>query len=206
MANIVIVDTGTSNIASVVNALKYVGVVAHVSNKLEEVARADKIILPGVGAFSAGFGALVDKGLVEILRAHALKDKKPMLGICLGMQMLATISEEGGEHAGLNLIPGRVRLLKVDQPGFRVPNIGWCDVHPLGGNSLFQNDPAPLAFYHVHSYYFDCVDKKHIVGTIKFSGKDVPVMVQNEKIFGVQFHPEKSQDNGLDFINNFLKI
>ena len=204
--NVVVVNISTSNIASVVNALRYVGANVLVSNDPEEVMRADKVILPGVGAFSAGYKVLKDKGLVEVIKSHVHEHKKPILGICLGMQMFATVSEEGGEHAGLDLIPGRVKRLKVDQPGFRIPNIGWCDVLSSDKNALLQSQATPRPFYHVHSYYFECTNQSHVVGTIKFSGRDVPVMVQKEKIFGVQFHPEKSQDNSLDFINSFLKI
>ena len=203
---IVVIDVGTSNITSVVNALEYVGGDVIVSNDPDDISNADKLVLPGVGAFGAGYEALKNHSLDELIRKHASADEKPILGICLGMQMLATASEEGGVFEGLNLIPGRVIRLTVDKSGYRVPNIGWCNISIKSSTNLIPEPESELSFYHVHSYYFDCADDQDVVATIDFSGKDIPVIVQNRNIYGVQFHPEKSQDNGLDLLHYFTKL
>jgi len=203
---IVVINTNTSNITSVVNAFKYVGADVLVSDEAEVILRADKAIIPGVGSFSAGYNGLVKNKLVDTIRQIAVKQEKPVLGICLGMQMLATASEEGGDYKGLDLIPGRVKKLKNDQPEYRIPNIGWCDVRLNRENVLINEYDKILSFYHIHSFYFDCDNNDHVVGTIIFSGKDVPVMVQRKNVFGVQFHPEKSHECGLELLSNFVKL
>jgi len=204
--SIVVLDIGTSNITSVVNAFKYVGGIVTTTNDPEVVSQADKVVLPGVGAFGAGYDALKMYKLEEVIRQQAEVEQKPILGICLGMQMLATKSEEGGVNSGLNLIPGRVKPLVVDKPGYRVPNIGWCDVSAVKSSSLISIPDSILSFYHVHSYYFECENPEHVVATIEYSGNNIPVIVEKNNIFGVQFHPEKSQDNGLDLLNQFVKL
>jgi len=204
--NIVIVDNGTSNIASVANAIKLVGGTAVVTNESSVISNADKLILPGVGSFGTGYNALKEKQLEQPIIKHAQFDKKPLLGICLGMQYLATESEEGGSHKGLGLIPGNVRRLITDKPSCRVPNIGWCDLNFERSSELILDDYNEKSFYHVHSYYFDCTSPDHIVATIDFCGKRIPVIIQNGNIYGVQFHPEKSQDHGLDLLSQFIKL
>lgn len=204
--SIVVIDIGTSNITSVVNALKYVGGSSIVTDDPVVVSEADKIVLPGVGAFSAGYDALKKSLLEDPIRKHTQLEKKPFLGICLGMQMLATISYEGGEHAGLDLIPGQVKRLIADKHGYRVPNIGWCNVSANLSNKLMPDLDKELSFYHVHSYYFDCENSDNVVATIEFSSRRIPVLIQDGNIFGVQFHPEKSQDNGLDLLSQFVKL
>jgi len=204
--SIAVVNTGISNIASVINALKYIGAKINVTDDREELLRADKIILPGVGSFSAGYNALKDKNLVDVIKSHAQIKQKPILGICLGMQLLASQSEEGGDNIGLDLIAGNVERLKVDMEGFRVPNIGWCEVDILKSNMLISKDKINSNFYHIHSYYFNCTDTENIIGTIKFSGNDIPVIIQKDNIMGVQFHPEKSHESGLELLNQFINI
>jgi len=201
--SIIIIDTGTANITSVSNAFKYLGKNVVVSSDAEDIAKADKIVLPGVGAFSYAINALESKNIKDEIRNSVTKEEKPFLGICLGMQMLATVSMEGGEHGGLNLIPGRVVPLQPEQAGFRVPNVGWCNVEAVGENRLLKEDKS---FYHIHSYYFQCENKEHVVGTINYSGNVIPVMVQDKNIFGVQFHPEKSHDGGLALLDKFTNI
>ena len=201
--SIVVINTGTANITSVKNALNYLGANVVVSSDANDIARADKIVLPGVGAFAYAIKTLKEKNIIDEIRTGVMDKEKPFLGICLGMQMLSTMSMEGGECLGLNLIPGRVVPLKPEQEGFRVPNVGWCNVEVVGKNMLLdENKP----FYHIHSYYFQCENKEHVVGTIDYSGNSIPVMVQNRNIFGVQFHPEKSHDSGLDLLNKFISI
>jgi imidazole glycerol-phosphate synthase subunit HisH len=148
--------------------------------------------------------ALRRHGLVDPIRAHAARGK-PMLGICLGMQLLAEGSEEFGDHRGLGLIPGRVRRLPV-VPGVRVPNIGWCDLRQTRATPLFADVADGAAFYFAHSFAMDCADAADSVGTIDFGPHQVTVACQRGAVFGAQFHPEKSQDPGLAFLARFATL
>ena len=142
------------------------------------------------------------RGFVDPLRG-AVDAGMPILGICLGMQLLLEESEEHGRHAGLGLLPGRVIRLKADQPGFRVPNIGWYDVCPERSGVLFPAGMAASTFYFVHSYYAD-MPEGQIAARIAFSGQHIGVAVEYNNICGVQFHPEKSQDAGLDLLARWV--
>ena len=201
---ITIIDSGIANIGSVVAAYRRLGVATTTTTDPKIVAAASALVLPGVGAFADGMESLRQKDLVQpILDAAAAG--VPILGICLGMQLLAEVSEEFGEHQGLGLIPGRVIPLRPAQANERVPNIGWCDVTLNPQSSLFQNMGTSQTFYFVHSYYLNCSDSSHAVATIPFGGALVTVAVANRNIFGVQFHPEKSQDAGLQLLNQFAR-
>jgi glutamine amidotransferase len=193
-----VVEIGVSNLRSVLNALQRVGVAPTVTGAAADIARADAIVLPGVGAFGAAMDALRAKGLVEPLRAAAGAGK-PVLGICLGMQLLAESSEEHGAHAGLGLIPGRVVRLEPS-PGYRVPNIGWYPTHAAGGETPFARLGADAHFYYVHSYHFACASPADVAATIDYGGRPLAAAVRRGSVFGVQFHPEKSQDAGLDLL------
>jgi len=190
---IAVIDMGTSNLRSVVNALERVGAAPTVTGDAADVARADTIVLPGVGAFAAAMDALKAKRLVEPLR-QAARAGTPLFGICLGMQLLADTSEEHGEHAGLGLIPGRVVRLNPTQPGFRVPNIGWYPTR------FADSDRDDGHFYYVHSYHFVCAEPADVAATIDYGGTAVAGAVKRGNVSGVQFHPEKSQDAGLDLL------
>ncbi len=128
----------------------------------------------------------------------------PLLGICLGMQLLAEESEEHGVHQGLGLIPGRVVRLIPDKPGYRVPNFGWHDATFTAGNPLFDKNAGPTPFYFAHSYHFAAADTADVAATIDYSSRKITVAVARNNIFGLQFHPEKSQDAGLDVLARFL--
>lgn len=201
---ITVIDSAISNLGSVRAALTRIGASHRVTAAPAEVAAADALLLPGVGAFGDGMAALRRRGLVEPIREHAAAGK-PILGICLGMQLLADSSEEFGEHEGLGLIPGRIRRLHP-APGLRVPNIGWCDVRVAEGARLFEDVPDGAPFYFVHSYVVDCDDPANSVGTIAFGDADETVVLQRKNIYGAQFHPEKSQDAGLCFLDSFARI
>jgi len=201
---IVMIDTGICNLSSVHNAIKRVGVSVHSTSDRDDLANAEAIVLPGVGAFGECMQSLRNKDLVEPIRDRVLNDRVPIIGICLGMQLLASSSEEHGEFEGLNLIPARVQKLKPNAPGFYVPNIGWCDVSCQRDSVLFPKGAQERAFYHVHSYYLECEDVTDVVATINYSGQDVAVAVERGNVFGTQFHPEKSQDAGLDLLNRFF--
>lgn len=201
---IAVIDSGLSNIGSVLTALQRIGAKAEPTRDPAEVAAAASLLLPGVGAFGDGMTALRQQGLVEPIRAHAAAGK-PILGICLGMQLLASASEEFGEHQGLDLIPGRVRRLRP-QAGLRVPNIGWCGLQARNDARLFADIPADSCFYFVHSYVIDCDTAEDCAGTLTFGDGEETVAVQRGRIFGAQFHPEKSQDAGLAVLDAFRRI
>lgn len=200
---IAIIDLKISNLASVVNALRLLGVADYAFANPENLALADTVILPGVGAFGDGMASLRAQGLVEPIRAAA-RGGIPIFGICLGMQLLATSSSEFGDHEGLDLIPAKVERLQASAPGYRVPNIGWCDVEPTRPGVLFP-DGVGGCFYHVHSYHLVPHDPSISAATADFGGRSITVAVESSQLFGVQFHTEKSQDDGLRVLANFLR-
>lgn len=198
-----IVDSGIANVGSVMAAMARIGAPARVTVDPGEIGSAAAILLPGVGAFADGMAALRARGLVQPLRDAAARGV-PTLGICLGMQLLATRSEEFGDHEGLGLVPGKaVRLVPVER-GERVPNMGWCDVTPASGAALFG--PAADAFYFLHSYHLVCDDARDVAATLRYGGRDVAAGVARGRVFGVQFHPEKSQDAGLEVLSRFARL
>ena len=200
---IAVVDLMISNMASVINALRLIGASGHVPAKPENVPGADAVILPGVGAFGDGMASLREQGLIEPIRV-AVRGGTPVLGICLGMQLMASRSSEFGDHEGLGLLPGRVERLVADRPGYRVPNIGWCDVSPTRKGVLFP-DAAGGCYYHVHSFHLVADDSAMVAATTEFSGRSVAVAIESGNLFGVQFHAEKSQDDGLAILSRFLR-
>jgi glutamine amidotransferase len=200
-----IIDSGIANIASVLNACRRLGVTAAVADAPAALFSSTALILPGVGAFADGMDSLRRRGLIEPIRASAAAGV-PILGICLGMQLLAETSEEFGRHEGLGLIPGRVVRLEPAHAGERVPNIGWCDVTMSPSSRLFAGLPGGGAFYFMHSYRLQCEDEQDAAGTIAFGPSAVCAAVERGNVFGVQFHPEKSQDLGLRCLNNFMRL
>jgi glutamine amidotransferase len=199
--NVVIIDYGMSNLFSVVNALSALGCEAIVSSRPADVMTADRVILPGVGAFGLGMQSLRNRGLVEALIEVAPMGK-PLLGICLGMQLLGTESFEHGHHEGMNLIPGTVRRLPSGQ-GCRIPHIGWNSVASKADSILHNGIAVPSDFYFVHSFYFDAVLADDVSGWCEY-GTMFAASIQRGVIMGVQFHPEKSHRAGLTILKNFL--
>lgn len=199
---ITLIDSGICNLTSVTTALGRIGAAWNMAETTAQVASAGALLLPGVGAFGDGMKSLRARGLIEPIKAHAAAGR-PILGICLGMQLLAEESEEFGTHEGLGLIKGRVRLLPAG-PGFRVPNIGWCDVTRRDGASLLDADGR--AYYFVHSYYVDCADEADMAGWFTVGGKRIAAALERGHIYGAQFHPEKSQDAGLAMLARFAAI
>jgi glutamine amidotransferase len=201
---ITIINTKAGNFGSVINAFKYVGAQITIGSTPEEIQKATALILPGVSAFASGINNLKEANLISVIKEKVQKQNTPIIGICLGMQLLAETSNEHGNHEGLGLIKGAVTKLVSNETEYRVPNIGWYNVTAQKESVLFSNTPTQ-SFYHVHSYYMQCADKQDVAATIKYSGQDVTVAIERNNIFGVQFHPEKSQDAGLDLLQRFVK-
>jgi glutamine amidotransferase len=196
-----IIDYGMGNLQSVRNALERVGCEVMVSSNPAALREADGLILPGVGAFGEAMTNLHKRKLVEPLMRAVLDDRKPLLGICLGMQLLADKSDERGLHQGLSLIPGQVTAIP-DSIGLHLPHIGWNDLSICKRDPLFIDISDKSAFYFVHSYRFEC--KPEYIAAITDYGVDIVASVQRDNIFGVQFHPERSQRKGLRLLRNFI--
>ncbi|TSC59565.1 MAG: glutamine amidotransferase [Candidatus Peregrinibacteria bacterium Greene0416_62] len=201
---IVIVDYGLGNLFSVQKAFEMIGADVKISGTAEDIHAADRIVLPGVGAFGDGMDVLREKGLDRALTEEVINKKKPFLGICLGLQFLAETGEEHGEHKGLGWIKGRVRKLDVEKQGLKVPHIGWNELSMVRESPLFADIKSDADFYFVHSYQLDCGDPQDLIATAEY-GEKITAAVQRGNIFATQFHPEKSQDNGLKLLENFIR-
>lgn len=204
--NVVVVDYGMCNLGSVRRAFEECG--AHdvlVSDNPQDLKSADKIVLPGVGAFGQGMQNLHSRGWVPALKEAALEKNIPLLGICLGMQLLADKGYEGGEFEGLGLIPGEVKKLIPTPADKRIPHVGWNEVHQKVSSALLKDIPDATDFYFVHSFHFAAKKKESVACETPYCGRFVSV-VEDKNIFGVQFHPEKSQRPGFQLIRNFLRV
>lgn len=202
---IVIIDYGIGNLASVLNMFKKIGVKdVVVSSNKEVIASASKLLLPGVGAFDAGMSNLENSGLVPILNRKVIEEKTPILGICLGMQLLTKRSEEG-KMAGLGWIDAETIRFNPDPTlKLKVPNMGWNYITVKRPNPLVDME-SKNRFYFVHSYYVKCFDESQSLATSNFGG-DYTCMVNKENVYGAQFHPEKSLKFGMKVLENFSKI
>lgn len=202
---IVIIDYGIGNLSSVLNMFRKVGVEeVCISGEHETIRKASKILLPGVGAFDRGMENLESKGLVPILNQKALTEKVPVLGICLGMQLLSRSSEEGRKQ-GLGWIDAKTIKFNPDPSlGLRIPHMGWDYVTVKRKNPLLREE-ARHRFYFVHSYHVVCDSDEQSIGTTDFGGP-FTCMVNKENIYGTQFHPEKSLKFGMELLSNFAKL
>jgi len=202
---IVILDYGMGNVNSILNMLKKIGVDSKISGNSDEIEEADKIILPGVGSFDMGMSRLNETGLISAIQKHALVKKKPVLGICLGMQMLGRRSEEG-KLDGLSLIP--FDNIKFDFPNsnnLKIPHMGWDIISETKSNSpLLYELKDDQRYYFVHSYHAVCDKPDNIIMRCDY-GHEFAAGVVNENIYGVQFHPEKSHKFGMALLDNFSK-
>jgi glutamine amidotransferase len=200
---IFMIDMNMGNLGSVQEAFHRVGAHVEITTNPQDVRSASVLVIPGVGAFGDGIESLSDNGLIDPILIHA-RAGKPIIGICVGMQLLAEAGEEYGLHKGLGLIRGTVKKLCPKDPFTRIPNMGWSDVNVLRREILFTNIPDDKAFYFAHSYYLDCTDSADVAGQIEYGGQVIPVAVERGKLFGMQFHPEKSQDVGLDVLSSLI--
>lgn len=199
-----IIHYGMGNIASVYNAFEYSGVPAKILRSPAEMAACDKYVLPGVGAFGHGMANLNSMGFSEGLQKYVAREGRPLLGICLGMQLLATEGTEFGRHPGLNLIPGIVERLPGE--GLRLPHVGWNKTITVKANALIQaREDLPPYYYYVHSYHFKPEDAACVITRCEY-GTSFVSGVQKDNIFAFQFHPEKSQKAGLEILKNFNEI
>lgn len=211
--SVVVVDYGIGNVFSVCNALKQIGAEPHLTRDIPAILNAERVILPGVGAFGRAMDALRGFGLDETLQKYVATGR-PFLGICIGMQVLMNSSSEFGAHSGLGFISGTVdRIPSVDQNGnsLRVPHISWSKVKPAEGilreqwlSSPLASDEAQQEFYFVHSYHAKPDDASNLLAVVEHGGSDVTAAVTKDNITGVQFHPERSGLAGLDLLRRFV--
>lgn len=199
-----IINYGLGNLRSVANALQAVGHEAIIATDPSMLDAADRLILPGVGAFADGMRGLREGGWIEPLECDVRRRGKPLLGLCLGMQLLATTGTEHGTHDGLGWIPGTVDRLPAS-PDMRVPHIGWNDVRFPRRSTLHDAAAASAAFYFVHSYVLVPEDPAVVTGVTEYGG-DFVASVELDNIHATQFHPEKSQHAGLAVLKRFMEL
>jgi len=192
------------NLRSVANALSFLGVEFSIIADREEIPRMDKMILPGVGAFAAGMRNLAEFGFIPVLNEEVVGKQKPILGICLGMQLFAEVGFEGGEYTGLGWIKGEIKKLDPKDPALKIPHMGWNHGIVKKPSRLLQGIAPQADFYFVQSYYMAC--EPEVVSSTCEYGIEFPASIEWGNIFGTQFHPEKSQDAGLTLLKNFAGL
>ncbi|UPT74551.1 MAG: imidazole glycerol phosphate synthase subunit HisH [Elusimicrobiota bacterium] len=205
-SRVVIVDYGLGNLLSVARAVRAAGGEPEISSDPADVAGAERALLPGVGAFGDGIKGLRERGLVDPLRAYA-KSGRPLLGICLGMQLLMDRSEEFGDHEGLGLVPGTVKRLPGGTGGLKLPHVGWSALKPASpwpGTPL-AGTAAGAEFYFVHSFAAVPSDPSHRLADCGYGENDFCAALRRGSVVGCQFHPEKSGPAGLDILKRFLE-
>lgn len=201
-----IIDYGIGNIQAIINVYKRLHIPVSIAKTVADLASADKLILPGVGSFDQAMQEFTKSGLREKVTELVLQKKTPVLGICVGMQMLAERSDEGAE-IGLGWIPGRVRSFS-SLPAIEnlaLPHMGWNDVRPAKGNALFKGIESDACFYFLHSYFFECQSCESEAAQSDY-GVDFSCAVVKDNIYGVQFHPEKSHSFGETLLKNFAEL
>lgn len=200
--NIVVIDYQLGNISSIINMLKKIGVKAIHSNQIADIQAADKLILPGVGAFDHGMHNLQQSSLIEVLNTEVLEKKKPILGICLGMQLLLQGSEEG-KLSGLGWIKGKcIKFVFENNLTLKVPHMGWNTIKYHANTEVNANDET--RYYFVHSYHAVCETATDVIATTDY-GHEFPAIIGHNHILGAQFHPEKSHRFGMRFLKDFVE-
>jgi glutamine amidotransferase len=202
---IALIDYGIGNLRSVQKALEHVGAEVRLTEDARVIVAADKVVLPGVGAFGDGMKGLRERGLVEVVRKVAMRGT-PLLGICVGMQVLFEVGEEMGEHEGLGILPGRVKQFQISDFGsqnLKIPQTGWNQIEPQKDSPLFAGLPRGSYAYFNHGYY--CAARPEDTLAITDYGGAYPSVVGRGRVYGIQFHPEKSQRVGLLLLKNFVE-
>ncbi len=200
---IAIVDYGMGNVRSLQNAFEYLGEDVVITSDIKKLEESERIVLPGVGAFGDAIMAIRERGLEATLTRQALDVKKPILGICLGMQLFARSSSEHGIYKGLGWIDADVKRLNV-LPPFKVPHVGWNDLNFPSDDWLFKGiRPGHANFYFVHSFHMICHNYDNLIATADYGGP-VTAVIRANNLVATQFHPEKSQDNGLKMLKNWV--
>ena len=202
---IVIVDYGMGNLGSVLKSFNRLNIDVKISKSKNDILNADKLILPGVGHFKKGMENLINLDYIDVLNKKVIIDKTPILGICLGMQLFSNYSEEGNVK-GLEWVDSEVLKFKVDNIlKWKIPHMGWNTINIKRDNIFLKNIKNEEIFYFVHGYYMNCKDRKDVLSTTKYCNSFVS-SINKENIYGAQFHPEKSHDQGIVIINNFVKL
>ncbi|MFT3846474.1 MAG: imidazole glycerol phosphate synthase subunit HisH [Lacibacter sp.] len=202
---IAIINYGLGNLTSILNMCKRLGIEAVITSDQEEIKKADKLILPGVGHFKKGMDNLKESGLQPLLNELVLHEKKPILGICLGAQLMTMHSEEG-DVDGLQWVNANTVRFKNEQlNGLKVPHMGWSDITTKDDNPLWKNLPEEPRFYHVHTYHFVFHDPSAVSAVASY-GYEFVCAFHQENIFGTQFHPEKSHKFGMKVLENFANV
>jgi glutamine amidotransferase len=201
---IAILNYGVGNVGSIRNMLKHINVDAIITHDPDDIERADKLILPGVGSFDSGMEKLAASNLIDSIRNHVLEKEKPLLGICLGMQMLGRRSEEG-VLPGLDLIPFDCIRFRIDSSTLKIPHMGWDTVKFEQYDVVVENLVKTQRYYFVHSYHAVCDNPEDILFTCDY-GYEFPAAVKHGNVYGFQFHPEKSHRFGMALLNNFASL
>ena len=208
MKRIIIVDYGVGNILSISRAIQEVGYKSEFTKEKSKILNSDLLILPGVGAFANAMKLLKDNNLIETLNEYVKIKKKPLLGICLGMQMLLSKSFEKGEHKGLDFIPGEVIEIKSKskKKDIKIPHIRWNEIliNNELNNNLLSKELIKKSFYFIHSFMSLTKEKEHTTAYCKYYDVDIPAIIRNDNVAGFQFHPEKSGKNRLKLLKNTI--
>ncbi|MCC0176621.1 imidazole glycerol phosphate synthase subunit HisH [Waterburya agarophytonicola K14] len=204
MVNVAVIDYDMGNLHSACKGLEKAGAVPKITYSPEEILSADAVVLPGVGAFDPAMRHIGERNLEPVIK-KAIASGKPFLGICVGLQLLFDGSEEGTER-GLGIIPGMVKRFR-SEPNITIPQMGWNQLELIKTQHfLWQNIPADPYLYFVHSFYVDPIDKDMIAATVTHGTQTVTAAIANDNLMAVQFHPEKSSDNGLQILSNFVTL
>lgn len=201
----IIIDYGMGNVGSIHNMIRKAGYSSKISNSYDDIMNATKLILPGVGSFDSGMNQLNKYDLIDVLNKKVVQEKTPILGICLGMQLMTNSSEEG-TMSGLGWVDAATKkFILPEHPNLKVPHMGWNHTLSTKNSSLTDNMDSNPRYYFVHSYYVHCHDQQDILTSTQY-GIPFTSSFQRNNIFGVQFHPEKSHKYGLKLLSNFMEL
>ena len=203
MKKVTIIDYGVGNLLSLKMSLEYLGAEVTITKEKDLILESSHIILPGVGGFSDFISKLKENNLLDFLRDFHSYEDKFLLGICVGMQVLGDISEEG-EGEGLSLISGSIKLIEDSE--VKIPHMGWNSIEINSDDDIFNDIDISTGFYFLHSYYFYPKDKSHSISNFEYNKKTYPAFIKHKNVYGSQGHPEKSHDNGSRLIKNFCGL